>query len=242
LPSHSPVPDEHACLSCGSTDVEVFHQEAGVPVNSCLLLASEAEARAFPRGAIRLGFCHACGFIANTAFDQALAEYSTRYEETQGFSPRFQRFADDLVHRLVDPFRPARQGHPRDRLRQGRVPAARLRAGQQPRRRGRPQRGTRPGARPGRRPGQPTWPVGRPPPSSSSCPTCSGCCARSPSGTSTTSTARTSRSARWCGCSNATASRCWTPASTTTTSTSCWRPVPTRAPGGSRSEAVAGWR
>jgi SAM-dependent methyltransferase len=104
LPSHSPVPDEHACLSCGSTDVELFHQEAGVPVNSCLLLASEAEARAFPRGAIRLGFCHACGFIANTAFDQALAEYSTRYEETQGFSPRFQRFADDLAHRLVDRF------------------------------------------------------------------------------------------------------------------------------------------
>jgi hypothetical protein len=104
LPSHSSVPDEHAYLSCGSTDVEVFHQEAGVPVNSCLLLASEAEARAFPRGAIRLGFCHACGFIANTAFDRALAEYSTRYEETQGFSPRFQRFADDLDHRLVDPF------------------------------------------------------------------------------------------------------------------------------------------
>jgi SAM-dependent methyltransferase len=104
LPSHPPVPDEHACLSCGSTDVEVFHQEAGVPVNSCLLLASEAEARAFPRGAIRLGFCHACGFIANTAFDQALAEYSTRYEETQGFSSRFQRFADDLAHRLVDRF------------------------------------------------------------------------------------------------------------------------------------------
>ena len=104
MPSHSPVPDEHACLSCGSTDVELFHQEAGVPVNSCLLLASEAEARAFPRGAIRLGFCHACGFIANTAFDQALAEYSTRYEETQGFSPRFQRFADDLAHRLVDRF------------------------------------------------------------------------------------------------------------------------------------------
>jgi SAM-dependent methyltransferase len=104
LPSYLPVPDEHACPSCGATDVEVFHEETGVPVNSCLLLASEAEARAFPRGAIRLGFCHACGFIANTAFDQALAEYSTRYEETQGFSPRFQRFADDLAHRLVDRF------------------------------------------------------------------------------------------------------------------------------------------
>jgi SAM-dependent methyltransferase len=104
LPKQSPVPDEHACPSCDSTEVEIFHQETGVPVNSCLLLASEEEARAYPRGAIRLGFCHACGFISNTAFDQALAVYSTRYEETQGFSPRFQRFADDLAHRLVDRF------------------------------------------------------------------------------------------------------------------------------------------
>jgi SAM-dependent methyltransferase len=104
LPKQSPVPDEHACPSCDSTEVEIFHQETGVPVNSCLLLASEEEARAYPRGAVRLGFCHACGFISNTAFDQALAVYSTRYEETQGFSPRFQRFADDLAHRLVDRF------------------------------------------------------------------------------------------------------------------------------------------
>jgi SAM-dependent methyltransferase len=104
LATQSSVPDEHACPSCRSTSVEIFHQEAGVPVNSCLLLASEEEARAFPRGAIRLGFCHVCGFISNTAFDQALAEYSTRYEETQGFSPRFQHFADDLARRLVDRF------------------------------------------------------------------------------------------------------------------------------------------
>jgi SAM-dependent methyltransferase len=98
------VPDERPCPSCGAADVELFHRETGVPVNSCLLLATEDEARAFPRGTIALGFCHACGFIFNTEFDPALAEYSARYEETQAFSPRFQRFEDDLARRLVDRF------------------------------------------------------------------------------------------------------------------------------------------
>ena len=217
MPSHSPVPDEHACLSCGSTDVEVFHQEAGVPVNSCLLLASEAEARAFPRGAIRLGFCHACGFIANTAFDQALAEYSTRYEETQGFSPRFQRFADDLAHRLVDRFdlhdkdileigcgkgefllRVCELGNNRgvgvdpsvvlDRVRGPAADRVSFIADLY-----RKQHADLPAdfvicrhtlEHISEWPGSwscsgPTWPGGRPLPSSSSCPTCSGCCARS---------------------------------------------------------------
>ncbi len=98
------MPDEHSCPSCGAAAVELFHRETGVPVNSCLLLATEDEARAFPRGTIALGFCHGCGFISNTEFDPALAEYSTRYEETQAFSPRFQRFEDDLARRLVDRF------------------------------------------------------------------------------------------------------------------------------------------
>ncbi len=47
----------------------------------------------FPRGTLRLALLPGCGFITNTAFDAALNEYSPRYEETQGFSPRFTSFA-----------------------------------------------------------------------------------------------------------------------------------------------------
>jgi SAM-dependent methyltransferase len=96
------VPDQ--CPSCGGGAVEPFHRETGVPVNSCLLLQTEQEARAFPRGTISLGFCHGCGFISNLEFDPALAEYSSRYEETQAFSPRFQAFEEALARRLVDRF------------------------------------------------------------------------------------------------------------------------------------------
>jgi SAM-dependent methyltransferase len=65
-------------------------------------MATPEEARGFPRGSIRLGVCTTCGFIANTAYDPSLRAYSEAYEETQGFSPRFQAFARELAERLIE--------------------------------------------------------------------------------------------------------------------------------------------
>lgn len=97
--------DSHvSCPACGTLGLDIFHEEAEVPSHSCLLLDTEAEATAFPRGRLRLGFCASCGFVTNTAFDPALSQYSARYEETQGFSGRFQAFASDLAKRWVDDY------------------------------------------------------------------------------------------------------------------------------------------
>ncbi len=96
--------DDIVCPNCGEGRMEIFHTARGVPTNSCILLADEAEARAYPTGDIALGFCGACGFVGNTAFDAKLTEYSGRYEETQGFSPTFQRFHRDLADRLTARF------------------------------------------------------------------------------------------------------------------------------------------
>lgn len=84
--------------------MRIFHRAGGVPANSCILLETRAEALAYPRGDIELGFCSTCGFVCNTAFDPRLTEYSGRYEETQGFSPTFQRFHHDLSERLIARF------------------------------------------------------------------------------------------------------------------------------------------
>ena len=84
--------------------MEIFHTAKGVPTNSCILLETREEAMEYPRGDIALGFCAVCGFVGNTAFDAALTEYSGRYEETQGFSPTFQRFHRDLADRLIAKF------------------------------------------------------------------------------------------------------------------------------------------
>lgn len=78
-----------------------FHALAQVPVQSNILVATRAAAVAHPTGTLELSLCGTCGFIANTAFDAALVEYSDLYEETQAFSPRFSAFLDELVHTLA---------------------------------------------------------------------------------------------------------------------------------------------
>lgn len=84
--------------------MDVFHNEDDIPTNSCLLLDDQTEAAEFPTGQMRLGFCSTCGFLSNTAFDIGKAEYSQRYEETQGFSQFFVDWAKDLAARWVDKY------------------------------------------------------------------------------------------------------------------------------------------
>ncbi len=94
--------ESYICPSCSAQDMRVFHQQAFIPTNSCILLSSREEALAYPRGRIELAFCPACGFISNMAFDAKLTEYSGRYEETQGFSETFNAFHRDLAQRLIN--------------------------------------------------------------------------------------------------------------------------------------------
>ncbi len=93
-----------ACPACGGLDTTAFHREEQIPTNSCLLLVDRDEAEGYPCGDLELRWCATCGFIANARFDPALSEYSSRYEETQGFSERFNDFARDLATRWVDQY------------------------------------------------------------------------------------------------------------------------------------------
>lgn len=90
------------CPACGTPGLASFHQAESIPTNSCLLLEDPDEARSFPVGDLELGFCAACGFITNMAFDPALAEYSERYEETQAFSSTFVDFGRNLAKTWVE--------------------------------------------------------------------------------------------------------------------------------------------
>jgi len=93
------------CPNCLEGAMEVFHRATAVPTNSCILLSTREEATAYPKGDITLGFCDNCCFVGNTSFDAKLTEYSGRYEETQGFSPTFQRFHRALADRLIEQFK-----------------------------------------------------------------------------------------------------------------------------------------
>ena len=96
-----PAEDAICCPACEVGTMEIFYRLAAVPSNSCILMETPEEARAYPKGEIALGFCDSCGFISNTAFEQKLTEYSGRYEETQGYSPTFRAFHDKLARDLI---------------------------------------------------------------------------------------------------------------------------------------------
>lgn len=89
------------CPDCGSNKMSIFYEVRNVPVNSCLLMSTEQEARNFPRGDVVLGFCESCGFISNTAFDPSMVNYSTAYEDQQSYSPTFNAFAQKLATQLI---------------------------------------------------------------------------------------------------------------------------------------------
>ena len=99
-----PTPTVDACPACGAGDLRVFHSQDGVPSHSVLMLDSQEEALGFPRGDLRIAFCSACGFVTNTVFDVTKNAYSTSYEESQAFSPRFNAFATELAQRWIDTY------------------------------------------------------------------------------------------------------------------------------------------
>jgi SAM-dependent methyltransferase len=94
--------DEKLCLSCGASSMSIFYKLDDVPVHSVLLLKTRKDAVNYPRANINLRFCSSCGFISNVIFDPSLHEYSSRYEETQGFSSRFNTFHRSLADYLIE--------------------------------------------------------------------------------------------------------------------------------------------
>jgi len=90
------------CRACGADDLEAFYEVASIPSQTCVLLDTADDAAAYPTGGIELAFCKTCGFIQNTAFDQNKVDYSQPTEESQAFSPEFQRFAANLASTLIE--------------------------------------------------------------------------------------------------------------------------------------------
>jgi SAM-dependent methyltransferase len=95
------VPSGYICPNCLTGKMEVFHEVRRVPVHSVLLMPTREVAMNYPTGDIGLGFCTDCGFISNTLFNPNLHEYSTQYEETQGFSGTFCSFHSRLAASLI---------------------------------------------------------------------------------------------------------------------------------------------
>ena len=79
--------------------MRVFYDVDRVPVQSNLLMRTQAAALACPTRRLRLAHCPACGFITNAAFAFDTQELSANHEASQGYSPTFNAFAKSLAKR-----------------------------------------------------------------------------------------------------------------------------------------------
>jgi 2-polyprenyl-3-methyl-5-hydroxy-6-metoxy-1,4-benzoquinol methylase len=89
------------CPNCKANEMNPFYKVKDIPVHSVLLMNSEKLAKNYPKRDIELGFCSNCGFISNMIFEENIHEYSTQYEETQGFSETFNKFQYALARELI---------------------------------------------------------------------------------------------------------------------------------------------
>ena len=101
----SSSPGRLRCPACSNRDgIEALYSLSGIPVQSTLLLDSPREALDFPTGDLELSFCPSCGFAFNSRFDAALVTYDKDYEDSQGTSPAFLRFARDLARSWIEKY------------------------------------------------------------------------------------------------------------------------------------------
>jgi len=92
------------CPNCKQDHMRPFYEVKEVPVHSVLLMKSKDDAVNYTKRDIKLGYCEHCGFISNIIFDESVHEYSSEYEETQGFSGTFNKFHKKLAEDLIEKY------------------------------------------------------------------------------------------------------------------------------------------
>jgi hypothetical protein len=90
------------CIVCGSADLVHLGLVEQVPISCNTPAPSEQAALDVERGDIALTGCRGCGHVFNRAFDPARIAYTPGYENALDFSPRFRRYSEETIKRLVE--------------------------------------------------------------------------------------------------------------------------------------------
>jgi SAM-dependent methyltransferase len=75
-----------------------------VPVYCNVLWSTRQEALDAECGHISLGFCEGCGHFFNSSFDSTKTDYTSNYDNSLHFSPRFNEYAQHLARRLIETY------------------------------------------------------------------------------------------------------------------------------------------
>jgi hypothetical protein len=95
------MPALNSCIVCGSPNVFRVVDIPPLPIDTNRLWASRADARAAPKARLILAHCNNCGHVFNCNYNDDLVTYEVDYENSQIFSPRFRRYAEELADSLI---------------------------------------------------------------------------------------------------------------------------------------------
>lgn len=89
------------CIVCASLNLVRVLEISDVPADTIRLWPSQAAARSARKARMELTFCENCGHLFNRCYDDELVDYEADYDNSQMFSPRFRRYAEELSDRLI---------------------------------------------------------------------------------------------------------------------------------------------
>jgi hypothetical protein len=89
------------CIICGSPNTVPMLQIPDTPVDTIRLWRAAADACSAERAEINVTCCENCGHLFNCDYHDDLVGYETDYENSQMFSPRYRRYAEELSDRLI---------------------------------------------------------------------------------------------------------------------------------------------
>lgn len=99
-----PGPDTNTvrgCPLCLRPGGQTVYEVTSVPVHSCLVMNTRAEALSIARGGLAVVLCRGCGAMSNRLFAAQDMAYSSRYEDSQSFSSTFLDYARGLADHWV---------------------------------------------------------------------------------------------------------------------------------------------
>jgi Methyltransferase domain len=95
------VPTSQPCIVCASPNIVPILEIPAIPTDTIRLWSSLAAACSALKARMGLTYCEDCGHLFNRHYDNDLVDYETDYENSQMFSPRFRRYAEELSDRLI---------------------------------------------------------------------------------------------------------------------------------------------
>ncbi len=93
---------DRVCEACGTARLIPFADLGEIPVLCGVHWANEEAAAASPVGRMVLGYCPACAYVRNLAFDDSVLVYDTTMDTNLHHSPAFAAFSAELVAHLTE--------------------------------------------------------------------------------------------------------------------------------------------